>query len=153
MQNILMQGKDLGMLADNRLNVSQKCVQVPKKTDGILACIRNSGFSRSGEVIVLLYSALLRPYFKYCAQFWASHYKKDIKKSSEAVKGLEHKSFGELLRELGLFCMEEDQGRPYLYDYMKRGCGQIQIGLFSHVIVIGREIMALSCPREVQLGF
>jgi len=133
--------KDLGVLVDEKLSITRQCALAAQKANHILYCIKRSMVTRSREGILPFYSALVRPHLDSCIQLWSPQNRKDMelleraqRRATKMISRLEHLSYEDRLRELGLFSLKKRKLREGLlaaFQYLKEACKRAGEGLFT----------------------
>jgi len=123
--------------------MSRQCVLAVQKANHILGCTKRSVASRAREVILPLYSTLVRPHLESCVQLWGPQHRKDTdllervqRRATKMIRGLEYLSYEDRLTELGLFSLAKRRLRGELiaaFQYLKGPYRKDGEGLFTRV--------------------
>jgi len=70
--------RDLGVLVDENLDMSQQCALAAQKANHTLGYIPSSVGSRAREGILPLCSTLVRPHLESCIQLWSPQHRKNM---------------------------------------------------------------------------
>jgi len=126
---------------DEKLDMTHQCVLAAQKVNCSLCCIKRSNANRSREVILPLYSFLVRPHLESCIHLWSLQHKNDMdllewvqRRATKMIRGLERLSNEQRLRQLGLFSLQRSRLQGDLiadFQYLKGAYKKDGDNLFS----------------------
>ena len=94
----------------------------------------------------------MRPHLEYCIQLWNPQHKKDMDllellQRRAMIRGLEHLSYEDRLRELGFFGLDKRRLQGHLraaFQHLKEPTGKLERDFLQEHVVTGQGGMALN---------
>jgi len=131
-----------------------KSALTAQKANRILGCIKSSVSSRLREGILPIWSTLVRAHLESRVQLWSPQHRKDTdllewgqRRATKMIRGLEHLSSKERLRELGLCSLEKRRLWGDLIaacQYLEGPTRKLERDFLQGHTVIGQGVMALN---------
>ena len=101
-------------IIDSKMNMGWQPGDAVRKAHRTFSCIHRCISSRPKEVILPLYTALVRPQLENCVQFWAPHFKRDVdnlekvqRRATRMIRGQQGRTYKERLQDLNLFSLHK----------------------------------------------
>lgn len=118
--------RDLGVLVHESLKVSMQVQQAIRKANGVLAFIARGIEYKNTEVLLQLYTVLVRPHLEYCVQFWGPYLRKDVlaleavqRRFTRLIPAMRGLTYEERLSRLELYSLEFRRMRGDLIETYK----------------------------------
>ena len=118
--------KDLGVIADSRLQYREHIAKKTKVANSIVAIIRKSLVNLTSEILTTLYKALVRTHLEYANQAWNPYLKKDKitienvqRRTTKLIPGIRKYSYSKRLQILKLPTLEYRRKRGRMIEVFK----------------------------------
>jgi len=118
--------RDLGIIIQDNLKVSEQCLKATNTANRILGMINRTFSHKSRLLVDTLYKSLVRPHLDYCAQAWRPFLKKDIEllekvqhRASRMVEEFRDLSYDQRLKSLGWSTLEHRRLRGDMIQVFK----------------------------------
>lgn len=128
--------KDLGIEVASDLKSTTQCVAACKKANRMLGMVYRHIVNKTPDIMLRLYKTLVRPHVEYCVSAWSPCYRKDKEliervqhRFTRMVHSMSHLEYGERLRRLNLWTLEERRNRADLIEVFKIYTGLTMVRL------------------------
>ncbi len=118
--------KDLEVKIASNLKFSEQCIDAANEADIMLGHIKINFLFKNKDVILLLYTSLVRPHLEYGVPFWSPHHAKGITKiegvklrATKKIPSLRNKIYEEMFSTLNMFSLEKRRLRRKLINVLK----------------------------------